>query len=849
MSFISPLLPAIHLEAMTNIVNLLTLHPHENQRQAVWPYPSNGDQGMRSFEERLPKAANATDSIMRYLEPVDATTQYKVQEKLNGVYFLWDGRNLWTKTGHRIDAPPHFLAFLPPAFAIVGELFFGYGHKEFEFAKTVARNALPSTKLMQAGANPNARSMVWQHARVVGFDIPEFGYLPYSDRHRLLWQIVGSWSLYLHEKSNLEYGLMPLQVVVQYPLSKLPALFKEVVHGATWAERVHIPFGVPFCYAKSTVVNAAGNNISYRAAAGEFFGKNVTELDRRQVLFGEAVGKKCAGEGLMLWEQDAVWQARGASGRTTRAILKYKPKAISVGLVTSPEPQHTHRLHRKGYTDEPQDDPEVGEDVEDGGRLPGYTVSLDWWDNLMGRWIKLRPYISANLGAKRCASQFAQDQKVFFTFVMYDQHPQFMRALGPHLSHWDALSVQTMSIRAGKGKVAALTPGQRMLLARPLDQIRDANTWENGEIAILFPTSFDWSLTEWLQYSMPEHSRRVTANPALNPDKAWKPSVKNAIYAKVQAAIQNYKRKQADAVLKTDKHLELKFDNWLANRATFLPRFFVCTTLIISAWMRQRGATTDWWGDQGIATIGLVQHWGPFHISVPRNAGNATRWIGSQLGVVLTMVASVWLRYGGALRSTWGLSSDNMGPDRAEHYIQSLEASIQKDFIPTQLHKRWEDPQVKKYIHPPEIKHDPFNQPPDHHYSLSTIGRYFMEVVTANRTGTPVNLMKISFGGGNVKEETIAYVLDAQEALDSIVEVSDGIKTLINTAIQYRMDPAMVNEPWQLRAEELPLDRMTLLPQHMALETPEVLVAEPLIPVNDELAASRREVRRWMMMV
>ena len=50
--------------------------------------------------------------------------------------------------------------------------------------------------------------------------------------------------------------------------------------------------------------------------------------------------------------------------------------------------------------------------------------------------------------------------------------------------------------------------------------------WENGDVNILFPTNIDWSLADWLHYSTTAYSRRVAANPILNPDTAWKPTKK-----------------------------------------------------------------------------------------------------------------------------------------------------------------------------------------------------------------------------------------------------------------------------------------------------------------------------------
>ena len=214
---------------------------------------------LRSLDERIPKAANATDTIVRNLHPSSVTTDYMVQEKLNGVYVLWDGANLWTKTGHGIDVPTPFRGALPPAFPLVGELFFGYGHKPFQFATIVSQNKRPGKRTLAPGSSEASGSLVWMHARLVttpgrrrpgvfeAFDTPMAAHLPYEKRHQLLWQIVASWSRTLTTTNmpHVDVSLLPLQVIAQYPLSKLQDLFQEVVHGTKWSSRTLLPFGIP----------------------------------------------------------------------------------------------------------------------------------------------------------------------------------------------------------------------------------------------------------------------------------------------------------------------------------------------------------------------------------------------------------------------------------------------------------------------------------------------------------------------------------------------------------------------------------------------------------------------------
>lgn len=78
-------------------------------------------------------------------------------EKLDGVRAEWDGRRLWTRTGHRIDAPAAWLARLPEGLAVSGELWLGRGRLG-EVAGAV---------------NVGSGSPLWSQMRLVAFDLPE----------------------------------------------------------------------------------------------------------------------------------------------------------------------------------------------------------------------------------------------------------------------------------------------------------------------------------------------------------------------------------------------------------------------------------------------------------------------------------------------------------------------------------------------------------------------------------------------------------------------------------------------------------------------------------------------------
>jgi len=86
-------------------------------------------------------------------------SEYWVSEKLDGVRGRWDGRGLWTRGGHRIDAPAWFTEGWPPV-PMDGELWLGRGR--FEEASVLVRRAAPDDPL-------------WREAAFMVFDLPRHG--------------------------------------------------------------------------------------------------------------------------------------------------------------------------------------------------------------------------------------------------------------------------------------------------------------------------------------------------------------------------------------------------------------------------------------------------------------------------------------------------------------------------------------------------------------------------------------------------------------------------------------------------------------------------------------------------
>jgi len=84
-------------------------------------------------------------------------TGWWMSEKYDGLRGFWDGRQLWTRNGNSISAPDYFLAVLPKAIALDGELWIGRG--EFEEVVSTVRSG-----------NPDER---WKRVKFLVFDAPQ----------------------------------------------------------------------------------------------------------------------------------------------------------------------------------------------------------------------------------------------------------------------------------------------------------------------------------------------------------------------------------------------------------------------------------------------------------------------------------------------------------------------------------------------------------------------------------------------------------------------------------------------------------------------------------------------------
>jgi hypothetical protein len=405
----------------------------------AWPAGRDGAR-LQCLRSRLPKARHARADAPpdRYqISLLFFWSLSPVQEKLNGVFVLWDGAELWTKNGRRIDAPAGFLHCLPPAVPLVGELFLGYGAAAFRAAVTLSQNRLPEAG--RTGLTPGTRHHIWLRVRFVAFDVPGLGTLSYEHRYGLLLQLVGSWG------SRLRDG--PLRVVRRYGAATVADHFREVVHGWTdWHQRRFPPFGVP------KLGPSAQPDTRLRCSYRRITDGWTVDADGPGP---DARGAPVCGEGLMLWDPAAPWQERGPHNRATDAILKFKPTVLSTGTVVV-EP-YVH-----GYRVDATDTGEVrrtAAPVDDGDRDEGaaYTVGIRWRDVAVGGSVVLRPWVSPRLDARRVLAAFPLHRRVFFTFVWYEREPMYMHALGPLLTPFQAACVQRASA-AGTMPTLSLRP-------------------------------------------------------------------------------------------------------------------------------------------------------------------------------------------------------------------------------------------------------------------------------------------------------------------------------------------------------------------------------------------------------
>lgn len=336
----------------------------------------------------IPKARNANTTILASIGAETFVQNYVCQEKLNGAFVLWNGKELLTKSGNAVYIPL-IQEFMIPGFAFVAELFFGYGQKERAMAATFAQNKKPqvSAYLSEAAAQ-TAVDLLWKHCRVVAFDVPILDKnWPYERRYNLLCRMVAAWTTRRDRQLQTTQGKksaphFPLQVIRSYAIKFLGPMFEEVIVGTT-DKRQYPPFGIPKNGQEDTTY------WTHDAWSGESAFVNTS---------------MSCGEGLMLYDIKQLWMTRRlSSDRGTTAILKYKPIILTVGVVVR-EPEHTH--HRM-----------LSSDSETDKRTPGYQVKVRWFDPVRGSIVVLTPYIPPTGNPASIVQRFRVGPSMAYTYT------------------------------------------------------------------------------------------------------------------------------------------------------------------------------------------------------------------------------------------------------------------------------------------------------------------------------------------------------------------------------------------------------------------------------------------------
>ncbi len=114
--------------------------------------------------QTLPSVAPAL-MLAKVYHPGIELADYWVSEKYDGLRGYWDGRQLFTRGGERVQAPTWFTAGWP-ATPLDGELWAGHG--QFEQASSTVRQQRPD-------------DAAWRNIRFMVFDVPAHGG-PFTER-------------------------------------------------------------------------------------------------------------------------------------------------------------------------------------------------------------------------------------------------------------------------------------------------------------------------------------------------------------------------------------------------------------------------------------------------------------------------------------------------------------------------------------------------------------------------------------------------------------------------------------------------------------------------------------------
>lgn len=695
---------------------------------------------------------------------------YRAQEKLDGVYVVWTGRRLLTKVGTRIEQR-RFQQCLPPSVAIVGELYAG----------SLGR----STALVRDVTHPD-----WRRARLVAFDmmgLPE-GWV-YAKRYELLCHVVAAWN---HRLGDGARTLMPLQVVRQHDMDRLGELFLAVVHGMSWSERRRLRllgFGCPVAVVGSRTPDLLVSALDEAGWIGD-----TTDAPAPW----EEVDMGGGGEGLMLWHQGAVRAERGRAGRGTESILKYKPTVLTVAIP-----------YRAPYLVNRTDG--VG---EEGAGAGGYHVRLRWRDPIHGHDTRIVGFVGPGVAPSEVLQRFPLETAVFATFVAFGEKPHYVHAMGAgRLSHWEARQVQihasVLARAAGRVGDASLT----------LDDVAVAARWRLGEMRGLFPWDVEWS-PHWMC-----RAAAIRRDPATCPEMTvdvglrWPGEAPTRTKRARKNGAGPVDRAAAAAALQQVLYRDVA--TWARGRQPRVVPFLVGCMFTVARWAARQGTGSALWftGDErgpAVTVRGLLREWGPFRVDGTA-ATAEERWAECWLRLLVTIIASVWLRVGA------------MVPTRVEedevHGVLTM--------LHTEVGSAWEEtaavrygaPEVRALVLPPNgdvglMPGRVGSQPPFLH--LGAAARYAQRVVGGSWQATEPPWASYIMDA-LAADRKIEAVLSVQGFVEMVTSTSAGPTTGGDLAVasvwaRVMRDELLVPGRWKPQADAVRLERATMEPMRILAE-------------------------------
>lgn len=463
----------------------------------------------------------------------------------------------------------------------------------------------------------------------------------------------------------------PLQVIIQYPIQNLPALFREIVHGEL--PRKYPPFGIPVL------------NSNHRWDGRSWQGNT-------RPIFENVDNVGVPGEGCMLWHQGHPWRHRGhSSHRFTNAILKFKPIFLATATVGALRVEHSQ--HRQLM----QVGPIGGDEEEEDASTSGFHVHLRTL--LMGKEQQLKAFAPASFTLEQVQEHFKVGSRVFYTFFMFERMPMYPRALG-----------HTLSIDAAR----RVQRGCLQDIPLPLEKIMFAQEWTATQCRAMFPSDCKWDVMIYLQRARALRSQRILASDLISTG-----DVSTAVSTLERRRREDVKRESENAKRRKTDHLALMqryFDRYtkrkpiLDNRApwaqnrTLITRYLLCLCL----WVGQ-----FWWTapEESLQLVDgvLPVEWGPLSIDGPDPNSSSSLvprdvevWIRGMFRAALVLIAGAWQRQASILQGEqwWRYFHGSVVSERdLREMMDNLENRLQS-YVLVEAMPRWNESSVMSAFQP-----------------------------------------------------------------------------------------------------------------------------------------------------